>query len=151
IQLSNWLECQVNGFFPYPANGAWDQVFAASFSSSLLATFNTTHYNYTGWLALYHSFNETLGQTFSVFNHGAINTLAVPNSNGDKGGLVYMIGWEGGTHILLNKDLYFTDATFAVVQDVGGGERRIVEFRESSNIPNTAAMPEPNEWTCGFD
>lgn len=137
------------GFFPYPANGAWDTVFASTFSPSLKATFNNTHYDFDGWLQLYRNFNVTLGQNFAPFRHGFINTLAVPNANGDKGGFVYMIGWEGGFHALLKRELYFTDAAFAVVEE-HSGERRIVEFRESSNIPNTAPMPPPNEWECTF-
>ncbi|KAF2702806.1 hypothetical protein K504DRAFT_463989 [Pleomassaria siparia CBS 279.74] len=151
IQLSSWMECQVNGFFPYPANGAWDKAFASTFSPDVRATFNNSHqYDYGGWLELYHSVNVTLGKSFAPFKHGFISTLAIPNENGDKGGTVYMIGWEGGTHALLKRDLYFTDALFAVVKDIGSGERRVVEFRESSNIPNTAPMPEQNEWTCSF-
>jgi hypothetical protein len=49
----------------------------------------------------------------------------------------------------LKRDLYFTDATFAVVKEVRG-KRKIVEFYESSNIPNTARLPEPNPWSCDF-
>ncbi|KAF2192026.1 hypothetical protein K469DRAFT_346475 [Zopfia rhizophila CBS 207.26] len=150
IQLASWLECQVNGFFPYPENGAWDQVFTRSFAPELKATFNGTQYNYDGWLRLYKNFNVTLGKNFAPFKHGFLNTLAVPNASGDKGGFVYLIGWQGGTHTVLKRDLYFTDAAFAVVKEVYGGERRIVEFRESSNIPNTAPMPDPNEWECTF-
>ncbi|KAF2279906.1 uncharacterized protein EI97DRAFT_429678 [Westerdykella ornata] len=151
LRLSSWLECRVNGFFPYPANGAWDTVFAQTFSPSLLATFNTTHhYNYTGWLELYHSINVTLGQNFAPFKHGFTHTLAIPNDNGDCGGTVYMIGWEGGYHVRSKQEFYATDAAFAVVENVGGGERKITEFRESANIWNTAPLPKPNEWTCGF-
>ncbi|KAF2269374.1 hypothetical protein CC78DRAFT_529164 [Lojkania enalia] len=149
IRLSSWMECQVNGFFPYPENGAWDQVFAKTFSTNLLATFNDTHYNYDSWLKLYQSFNVTLGKNFAPFKHGIINTVAVPNPNGDRGGFVYMIGWEGGNHTIYKRDLYFTDAVFAVVK-IEAGQRKIAEFRESSNIPNTAPMPDPNEWTCDF-
>jgi hypothetical protein len=72
--------------------------------------------------------------------------VAVPNANGDKGGFVYVLGWEGGWHTLLKRDLYFTDALFAVVNDYGG-RREIVE---SSNIPNTASLPPPQNWTCTF-
>ncbi|KAF2746044.1 hypothetical protein M011DRAFT_478436 [Sporormia fimetaria CBS 119925] len=152
IQLSSWLECQVNGFFPYPANGAWDTVFARTFHPSLLATFNDTRYDYASWLQAYYSFNETLGRSFAPFRHGFLNVLAVPNANGDKGGMVYMIGWEGGYQPVLKRDLYYTDAAFAVVKDFGGRVgRRIVEFRESSNIPNTAPLPEPVPWGCKFD
>jgi hypothetical protein len=138
------------GFFPYPANGAWDTVFADTFSENLLASFNDTRYDYNGWLQAYHSFNVTLGQNFAPFKHGVINTLAVPNANGDKGGMVYMIGWEGGTHAILKRDLYYTDAVFALVKEIGG-KRKIVEFRESSNIPNTAPLPTPAVWSCDFD
>lgn len=137
------------GFFPYPQNGAWDQVFASIFSPDVKATFNDTHYNYDGWLQLYHNFNVTLGKTFAPFRHGFLSSLAVPSNNGDKGGFVYLMGWEGGFHALLKRDLYFTDAVFAVVKEING-ERKVVEMRESSNIPNTAPLPEPNEWECSF-
>jgi hypothetical protein len=46
--------------------------------------------------------------------------------------------------------MYFTNAAFAVVKEEEG-ERKIVEFRESSNIPNTAHLPEPVQWECGFE
>lgn len=75
--------------------------------------------------------------------------MGVPNANGDKGGFVYTLGWAGGLHKLLKRDLYFTNAAFAVVKDVGG-KRKIVEFRESGNIPNTAPLPKTNEWECEF-
>lgn len=150
IQLVNWFQCQTNGFFPYPANGAWDEVYRQTFDPSLLATFNNTRYGYSGWLSLYHNFNITLGNAFSPFRHGFLSSLAVPNANGDKGGFVYAIGWEGGFHALAKRELWYTDAAFAVVKDVEGVGRRIVEFRESSNIPNTAPMPEENKWQCGL-
>ncbi|KAH7135788.1 hypothetical protein B0J11DRAFT_519234 [Dendryphion nanum] len=150
IQLANWLECQINGFFPYPANGPWDTIYHRTFHPSLHATFNSTHYNYTNFLSLYTSFNATLGQTFAPFRHGFLSSLAVPNANGDRGGFVYVIGWEGGWHVASKRELWFSDAVFAVVRDVGAGERRIVEFRESSNIPNSATLPEGNEGGCGF-
>ncbi|ORY19158.1 hypothetical protein BCR34DRAFT_595601 [Clohesyomyces aquaticus] len=149
IQLSSWIECQINGFFPYPENGAWDTVFASAFSKDLKATFNDTQYGYDGWLQLYKSFNVTLGRSFSKFQHGFTSSLAVPNSSGDKGGMVYVIGWEGGRTVL-GKDVWFSDAAFAVVKDVGGA-RKVVEFRESSNIPNSAPLPPENPWTCAFD
>ena len=137
------------GFFPYPANGAWDKVFAETFSREVRATFNSTLYNYDGWLEFYHNVNVTLGKSFAPFKHGFISTLAIPNENGDKGGTFYAIGWEGGVHALLKRDLYYTDALFAVIREVNG-ERRVTEIRESSNIPNTAPKPKPNEWTCNF-
>ncbi|KAJ4373450.1 hypothetical protein N0V86_007589 [Didymella sp. IMI 355093] len=149
VQLSNWLECQINGFYPYPGNGDWPTVRDAAFAKDIKFTFNDTHYNYKGSLDLYHSFNTTLGKSFARFQHGFINTLGIPNENGDKGGFVYMIGWAGGMHRLAKRTMYFTNAAFAVIRD-NGGKREIVEFRESSNIPNTAKLPAQNEWTCGF-
>lgn len=141
----------VPGFFPYPENGPWDNVFAQTFSPNLIATFNNTHhYNYHGWLEVYRTFNATLGLSFDPFRHGFTSIVAVPNANGDKGGTVFMAGWEGGLHRLLKRELWFSDAAFAVVNDVGGGKRRIVEFRESSNMPSTVRMPRENEWECGF-
>lgn len=61
-----------------------------------------------------------------------------------------MIGWEGGYSTALKRELWFSDAVFAVVKDVGGGERRVVEFRESSNMRSTVEMPGENEWVCRF-
>ena len=143
------LAADIPGFFPYPANGPWDLVFANAFSKDLKATFNDTHYNYDGWMSLYKSFNVTLGANFAPFRHGFISSVAVPNDNGDKGGFAYILGWEGGNHTALKRDLYFTDASFAVIREVDG-KRKIVEFRESANIPNTAPLPTPNEWECSF-
>lgn len=60
-----------------------------------------------------------------------------------------MIGWAGGFQRRAKRDMYFTNAAFAVVREEEG-ERKIVEFRESSNIPNTAVLPEPREWGCEF-
>ncbi|KAF2203938.1 hypothetical protein GQ43DRAFT_461152 [Delitschia confertaspora ATCC 74209] len=210
-QLGGWVACQINGFFPYPANPHWDTVFRQTFSPTLLATFNSTPYDYASWLSLYRSVNTTLGQTFAPFRHGFTSVVAVPNydpfpklSNPDfplhstratstistisgtslavrptttspvavieatpglepptinvtpdpkidRGGTVYLTGWEGGYHVLAKRELYWTDAVFVVVKDIGGGERRIVEFRESSNVPNSAVLPEPVGWGCGFE
>lgn len=121
----------------------------SAFSKDIKFTFNDTHYNHAGSLALYHSFNKTLGKSFAPFKHGFINTLGIPNANGDRGGFVYMIGWAGGMHRAAKRDLYFTNAAFAVVGD-RGGKREIVEFRESSNIPNSAPLPAEDEWECRF-
>ena len=48
------------------------------------------------------------------------------------------------------QDMYFTNAAFALIKEEEG-QRKIVEFRESSNIPNTAALPKPVEWGCSFE
>jgi len=101
-------------------------------------------------LRLYTAFNATLGVAFAPFKHGYINVLGIPNVNGDKGGFVYMIGWAGGFQIRAKQDVYFTNAAFAVVKEEEG-KRKIVEFRESSNIPNTVPLPDPVEWTCSFE
>ena len=101
-------------------------------------------------MRLYTKFNATLGQAFAPFKHGFTNTLGVPNANGDKGGFVYVIGWAGGFQVRAQQNVYFTNAAFAVVKEEEG-QRKIVEFRESGNIPNTAVLPEPVEWNCSFE
>lgn len=147
VQLGSWLECQINGFYPFPANTHWESGHARAFSKSLLFTFNDTHYDFDGSLRLYKAFNATLGKAFAPFKHGFINTLGIPDADGGKGGFVYMIGWAGGFQTRAKRDLWFTNAAFARVK-VEDGQRKIVEFRESSNIPNSAPVPEPVEWTC---
>ncbi|CAE7186923.1 hypothetical protein P3342_008637 [Pyrenophora teres f. teres] len=150
VQLSSWVECAVNGFYPYPANTDWPKGHATSFSKDIRFTFNDTHYDFDGSLRLYKAFNATLAMAFAPFKHGYINSLGIPNINGDKGGFVYIIGWAGGFQTRAQRDVYFTNAAFAVVKEEEG-ERKIVEFRESSNIPNTAPLPEPVDWTCSFE
>ncbi|KAF2125271.1 hypothetical protein P153DRAFT_389431 [Dothidotthia symphoricarpi CBS 119687] len=149
IQLSSWLECQLNGFYPFPDNGDWPKVHAQTFSKDVLFTFNDTRYDFEGSLRFYHNANASLARSFAPFRHGFINTMAVPNANGDRGGFVYMIGWAGGFHKLLQRDLYFTNAAFGVIKEEEG-HRKIVEFREASNIPATTPSPESVEWSCGF-
>ncbi|KAF2827107.1 hypothetical protein CC86DRAFT_291906 [Ophiobolus disseminans] len=149
VQLGSWLECQINAFYPFPANTDWPKTHAQAFSKDLRFTFNDTHYDYDGSLQLYKSFNATLGKAFAPFKHGFINTLGIPNSNGDKGGFVYMLGWAGGFQTRAKRDMYFTNAAFAVIKEEEG-QRKIVEFRESSNIPNTAPLPEQSNWDCHF-
>jgi hypothetical protein len=137
------------GFYPYPENTNWAKGHTTSFSKDVIFAFNDTRYDFEGSLRLYTTFNATLGVAFSPFKHGFINTLGVPNTNGDKGGFVYMIGWAGGFQTRAKRDMYFTNAAFAVVKEEEGA-RKIVEFRESSNIPNTAPLPEAVEWICGL-
>ncbi|KAF1918804.1 hypothetical protein BDU57DRAFT_120943 [Ampelomyces quisqualis] len=149
VQLGNWLECQINGFYPFPANTEWPRGHASSFSKDIRFTFNDTHYDFDGSLRLYQTFNASLARAFSPFKHGFINTLGIPNSNGDRGGFVYTIGWAGGYQNFAKRDLYFTNAAFAVVKEVDG-ERKIVEFRESSNIPSNAPLPKQTTWDCHF-
>lgn len=140
----------MEGFYPFPANTDWPNGHATSFSKNLKFTFNDTHYDFDGSRRLYQSFNKTLGGAFVPFKHGFINVLGIPNANGDKGGFVYMIGWAGGFQTRAKRDMYFTNAAFAVVKEEEG-QRKIVEFREAGNIPNSAALPEPVEWGCEFN
>jgi hypothetical protein len=139
----------IPGFYPFPANTKWPQGHASSFSEDLRFTFNDTHYDFDGSLRLYKTFNASLSRAFAPFKHGFTNTLGIPNSNGDRGGFVYTIGWAGGFQKYAKRDMYFTNAAFAVVKEVDG-ERKIVEFRESSNIPNHAPLPEQTVWDCHF-
>jgi hypothetical protein len=60
-----------------------------------------------------------------------------------------MIGWAGGYQKFAKQDVYYTNAAFAVVKEEEG-QRKIVEFRESSNIPNHGAVPKETEWDCHF-
>ncbi|KAI9652623.1 MAG: hypothetical protein M1821_008342 [Bathelium mastoideum] len=145
----SWLEqLPLSDFFPYPANGAWDVAFDVAFSETVLASFNQSHLDFDGFKALYRSFNTTIGATFVEFDHGFMTTVGVPNLNGDKGGFMYATGWEGGK-TLTGMDVWFADAAFAVVQEIDG-ERKIVEFRESSNIPSSDGVPSIQDWTCQF-
>jgi hypothetical protein len=137
------------GFYPFPANTHWTEGHASSFSKDLRFTFNDTHYDFDGSLRLYKSFNATLGKAFAPFKHGFLSGLGVPNSNGDRGGFVYVIGWAGGFNTYAKRDVYYTNAAFAVVKEENG-ERKIAEFRESSNIPNHAPLPEQTVWNCHF-
>ncbi|RAR00753.1 actin-like atpase domain-containing protein [Stemphylium lycopersici] len=146
--LPSLIQCI--GFYPFPANTDWPKGHATSFSKDIRFTFNDTHYDFDGSRRLYNTFNATLAVAFAPFKHGFINTLGIPNANGDKGGFVYMIGWAGGYQTRAKLDVYYTNAAFAVIKEEDG-ERKIVEFRESSNIPNTAHLPEPVEWTCDFE
>lgn len=141
--------CTGTGFFPYPANGAWDTAYDAAFSRDVLASFNQTRFDFDGFKALYTSFNTTIGQTFKDFQHGFLKTLGVPSSSGDKGGFVYLSGWEGGL-TALDTEAWFEDATFAVVEETADGGRTITEFREASNIPNTAPLPPSQDWGCAL-
>ena len=140
------------GFFPYPANGAWDIAFDKVFSPKLQASFNGTKFDAAGWKKWYHSVNKTIGTSFELFEHGFSNVVAVPNSVTDKGGFVAVTGWQGGRIRGMPASapgLNFTDAAFAVVQITSAG-RKIVEFREMSNIPNTAQIVGAKNWTCSF-
>lgn len=141
--------CTGTGFFPYPANGAWDTAYDAAFSRDVLASFNQTRFDFDGFKALYTSFNTTIGQTFKDFQHGFLKTLGVPSSSGDKGGFVYLSGWEGGL-TALDTEAWFEDATFAVVEETADGGRTITEFREASNIPNTTPLPPSQDWGCAL-
>lgn len=136
------------GFFPYPANGDWSSAYDSFFSTSLLASFNGTRYDFAGFKALYTSFNASIDRNFLEFRHGFLTVVGVPNSN-DKGGFAYATGWEGGKTVI-GTDLWFTDATYAVIEEdaSGYGGRKIVEFREASNIPNAAAIPAGQPWSC---
>jgi hypothetical protein len=137
------------GFYPFPANSDWPTGHATAFSKDIKFSFNGSRYDFDGSLALYHSFNTTLAKSFEKFDHGFTNTLSVPNDNGDKGGYVFAIGWAGGLHRALQRNLFYTNGAFAVVKDVDG-KREIVEFREAGNIMNTAPMPPTNDWACAF-
>ncbi|RYP30513.1 hypothetical protein DL767_006190 [Monosporascus sp. MG133] len=134
--------------FPFPANGAWDVAYDAAFSGDVLASWNETKFDFDGFKALYTSFNETIGRNFVDFRHAFIKTLGVPGSSGGGGdGFVCLMGWEGGL-TAPGTELYAEDAAFAVIEETPEGGRVITEFREASNMMNSAPTPEPQDWTC---
>jgi hypothetical protein len=139
----------IEGFFPYPANGDWPTAFDTAFSTDVLASFNQSRFDFDGFKDQYKAFNQTIGLAFKTFDHGFLTVVGVPNSNGDKGGFVYVTGWEGG-EVVTGQTVWYEDATFAVVKDVGNGVRKIIEFRESSNIPNSAPLVPQQNWTCSL-
>ncbi|RYO98375.1 hypothetical protein DL764_007102 [Monosporascus ibericus] len=99
------------GFFPFPANGAWDVAYHAAFSRGVLVSRNETKFDFDGFKALYTSFNETIGRNFIDFWHAFIKALGVPSLRVRGGGFVYLTGWEGGL-TALGTELYAEDAAF---------------------------------------
>lgn len=117
-----------------PTHAGWDTYYDQFFSKDLVATFNSTHYNFTTFKALYGEVYQLVSAEFKDFQINITNAVGVPDP-GTKGGRVYALGIEGG-HLKSNGALVLaTDGTFVQINDVGSGVLQIVEMRESNNFP----------------
>ena len=99
-----------------------------------MATFNSTHYNFTSFKALYGEVYQLVSAEFNDFQINITNAVGVPDP-GTKGGRVYALGIEGGHLKSTGALVLATDGTFAQINDVGSGVLQIVEMRESNNFP----------------
>ena len=133
--LIEWTKEQVTAFFPYEEG--WGTAYDKAFSPNVFATFNHTHFDFTTLKQAYSSFVPLLHTGFAgTFSHGFISAVGVPNAV-DRGGFVTLTGWEGGFLRGDPERLYnVTDAAFIVVEEGDDCERKIIEFRETSNLGN---------------
>ncbi|RYO97830.1 hypothetical protein DL765_011041 [Monosporascus sp. GIB2] len=131
-------------FFTFPANGTWGVAYGAAFSRDVLASSNETKFDFDGFKALCTSFNETVGGNFVDFRHAFIKTLGVPSSSGDRCGFVCLTGWEGRAHYPRHRALRPRRRLRRRRGDAPRG-RVITEFREASNMINTAPVPESQD------
>ena len=116
-----------------PDHLGWQVSYDKYFSPSLVATFNSTHYNFTTFKLFYTAVEALVGVQYSDFAINVTNIVAVPDP-GSIGGRVYVLGVESGHRRLGGELVSATDGAFAVI-GVEGGERKIVEMRESNNFP----------------
>ena len=91
-------------------------------------------YNFTGFRNLYSGLYQMLSGTLSFHALEFVDAVAYPFPNGGAGGLVYSTTVETGTHVNGTELTPAREAAFAVIKDVGGGQRRIVELRKMSNF-----------------
>ncbi|KAF2646663.1 hypothetical protein P280DRAFT_464859 [Massarina eburnea CBS 473.64] len=133
---------------PYPANGAWDAESVSTFSTSLFATFNNTHYDYDGWPNLYHNFNFIPSKIFVSFKHDLTNTLTVSDSTGIAEGLVYSIGWEGHCSTAEKGSLHHR-RRLRYCKGVRWGQEDC--RTQGDNIPAPTALTPPTRWTCSIE
>ncbi|KAJ3562177.1 hypothetical protein NPX13_g8659 [Xylaria arbuscula] len=131
--LAQWAQDSINAFFPF--QDGWQDAYDVAFSPDVHATFNATVFTFDTFKAAYESFYPLLSKGFGgTFEHGFLSAIGVPNT-ADNGGFVTVTGWEGGYiggegGALLNT----TDAAYIVIAETEDCERRIVEFRETSNL-----------------
>lgn len=135
------------GFYPYPANGNWSAAYDELFSPNILASFNSTKYDYEGYRSYFGRVNATIAVSFKVFDWKILSAVAVPNSNDEKSGLVFLTGRQGG-RTARDTDIQFSNGAFAVVEDIGNGTRKIVELREASNTPSSVPNSGDDQWSC---
>ncbi|OTA97238.1 hypothetical protein M434DRAFT_27074 [Hypoxylon sp. CO27-5] len=132
-EVADFVKDAVNNFFPY--KDGWETAYDAAFSTDLKASFNATSYTFDTFKQLYSAIYGSLTKTYQgTFDHGFLTVVGVPNAN-DIGGFVTLTGWEGGYvggagGRLVNT----TDAAYAMIAQTEDCGRKIVEFRESSNL-----------------
>ncbi|KAI0381676.1 hypothetical protein F5Y04DRAFT_65714 [Hypomontagnella monticulosa] len=132
-ELAKFATDAVDAFFPY--REGWEAAYDTAFSSDLKASFNTTAYTFETFKALYGAIYVSLIRTYQgTFDHGFLTVVGVPNAN-DIGGFVTMTGWEGGyVGGSGGRFVNTTDAAYAVIAQTEDCGRKIVEFRETSNL-----------------
>ncbi|TRX93460.1 hypothetical protein FHL15_005735 [Xylaria flabelliformis] len=131
--LARWAQDSINAFVPF--QDGWQEGFDVAFSTDVHATFNATVFTFDTFKTAYEGFYQLLNGGFAgTFEHGFLSAVGVPNA-ADNGGFVTVTGWQAG-YIggaggrLINT----TDAAFVVIAETENCERKIVEFRETSNL-----------------
>ncbi|KAI0900654.1 hypothetical protein F4806DRAFT_491545 [Annulohypoxylon nitens] len=132
-EVAQFVTDAVNDFFPY--QDGWESAYDAAFSTDLKASFNATAHTFDTFKQLYSAVYTSLTKTYQgTFDHGFLTVIGVPNA-GDIGGFVTLTGWEGGfVGGAGGRFVNTTDAAYAVVAQTEDCGRKIVEFRESSNL-----------------
>lgn len=137
--LIAWTEAAIASFFPN--HTSWAAGFDTSMSPQLAATFGLPGadnyaevYNFTGFRNLYSGLYTLLSGKLSTHELEFVDAVAYPFPDDNVGGLVYSTTVESGTFLNGTKATPAREAAFAVVKNIGGGQRRIVEIRKMSNF-----------------
>jgi hypothetical protein len=144
------------GFYPYPENGAWDVAFDRTFSPKLIASFNGTKLDFDGWKQQYRNFNATLAAVFKpgtyTFEFKDVVAVEPDVSLGSNLGFITSTGQVQAYRLNAPADappITYRNGGFGVVEvNKETGDRKIIEFRESATIANSAKLEPAVEWTC---
>ncbi|VUC31228.1 unnamed protein product [Clonostachys rosea] len=132
-ELIAWIQEAVHEFIPI--EDTWSEGFDRAFSTNLVATFNATKLNYETLRGAFEAFHPRIVERYAgTFAHGYFSAVGVPHAN-DRGGNVYLTGWEGG-YIGgdVNNVYNATQGSFGVIEQQEDCSLKIVEWRESSNL-----------------
>lgn len=156
-ELIAWIKNAVHEFIPIEDD--WSEGFDRAFSTDLVATFNATKHNFDTLRGAFGAFHprivERYAGTFvrlsldkiihyfpevptnSLQTHGYFSAIGVPHAS-DRGGNVYLTGWEGG-YIGgdVNNVYNASQGSFGVIEEQEDCILKIVEWRESSNLATT--------------
>ena len=138
--LIAWTQAAIVSFFPN--HTSWASGFDASMSPQLSATFGlpgaaasyAQTYNFAGFRNLYSGLYTLLSGKLSSHVLEFADAVAYPFPNDPVGGLVYSTTIEYGTFLNGTRARPAREAAFAVVQNIGRSQRRIVEIRKMSNF-----------------